>query len=174
MKLVKSLPVLLLFVVTCSMTSCNKETEPVIFTGTWEIDTSSTFVLFVYNQDLESQYPNVLNFLRLRKYDIKSKIQTPARIEFIEPNRVIFYYDDSKTSPVEGTYTQYEAYVTIVNDIFPSGIAAASNNIKLEIYYGTNYMLNQLYSLLTPEDDPQEYFSYVIDSADGVGVYTKQ
>jgi len=172
-KLIKSLPVLGLLALVFSLQSCNKESEPISFTGIWEIDTASTFVRVVYNQELESQYPNVMNFLRERKYDLKEKILVPNRIEFIEPNLVNFYYDNSEQSVVSGTYTQYEAYVTIVNDMFPLGISAASNNVKLEMYYSTNYILNQLYSLLTAEDDPQEYFSYVIVNADGVGVYRK-
>ncbi|MCK9304877.1 MAG: hypothetical protein M0P27_05720, partial [Bacteroidales bacterium] len=132
-----------------------------------------SFVRVMYNQDLVSQYPNVLDFLVRKKYDLKEKILVPDRIEFISPNVVKFYYSSDIQRVVNGSYTQSDSYVTIVNDNFPFGISAATNNIKLEIYYPTNYILNQLYSLLTVQDDPQEYFSYVIVNADGVGVYTK-
>lgn len=163
-----------LFLAVCLLLQgCNKELAPVSFTGSWDIDTSSTFIQIIYNESLVTQYPDVMNFLMERKYDLKEKILVPYRVEFVAPNVVNFYYDNDYQPVVTGTYIQDNAYVSIVNEMFPFGITALTNNVKLEIFYGKDYILNQLYSLLTPEDDPQEYFSYVIDNAVGVGVYTK-
>ena len=173
-KLTKFLSILAIAVFSLSVSSCNKPAEPIVLTGSWQLDTSLTFMQVIYNPSSAIEYPNALKYLKDNWYKILKEIKTPATIQFVQPNVVNFLYPAPSITPtVTGTFSQYEIYVTITNTLFPKGLTGASNNQKLEVYYGKDYMMGILNSILTPADDAPENFSKLIDQFDGVGVYVR-
>lgn len=173
MKLTKFLSIVALTITVLSLSGCNKEPDPIVLTGSWQLDSTSTFLQIFYNPTFASENPRAIQFLKDNKEKILKEIKKPEIIQFVEPNIVNFVYKSSSTPPLTGTFEQFEIYVSIKNSIFPNGITGASNNEKLEIYYDKTYMLGILNSILTPQDDSQETFSTLIEAFDGVGVYTR-
>lgn len=173
MKLTKFLSVAAIALLSLSLFSCNKESEPVVLEGSWQLDSAATFLQIVYNPTYAEMCPSAFKYLNSHKEEILKEIRKPGIIQFSAPNVVNFVYKDPVASTVPGTYTQYDIYVIIKNSIFPNSIAAASNNKKLEVYYTKDYMLSILYSMLKPTDDAPETFANLIVSFDGVGVYTR-
>jgi hypothetical protein len=173
MKLNKFLSLIAVAIIAFSISGCNKPVEPIVLTGRWQLDSISTFLLIQYNPSYKEQYPTAYQYLVNNKERILKEIKKPEKIEFIQPNVVNFIFKSPLTPSLSGTFTQYQIYVTITNTLFPLGITGASNNQKLEIYYGKEYMMGILNSMLTPSDDAPENFELLIDKFDGVGVYTK-
>jgi len=173
MKLNKFMSIIAVVVFALSVSSCNKPAEPIVLTGSWQLDTSSTFMQVIYNPAYATEYPNALKYLKDNWYKILKEIKTPPTIQFVQPNVVNFIYSPTATPTVTGNFVQFEIYVTITNSLFPNSITGASNNQKLEVYYGKNYMMGILNSMLTPADDAPENFSKLIDQFDGVGVYIR-
>lgn len=173
MKLTKFLSIVSLTIMVLSLSGCNKEPDPIVLTGSWQLDSASTFLQIFYNPAIASENPGAIQFLQDNKEKILNQIKKPEIIQFVEPNTVNFLYKTTSTTPLTGTFEQFEIYVSIKNSIFPNGITGASNNQKLEIYYDKTYMLGILNSILTPEDDSQETFSALIEAFDGVGVYVR-
>jgi hypothetical protein len=173
MKLNKFMSIIAVVVFAFSLSSCNKPAEPIVLTGSWQLDTSLTFMQVIYNPASALEYPNALKYLKDNWYKILKEIKTPPTIQFVEPNVVNFIYSPASTPTVIGSFVQYEIYVTITNSLFPNSITGASNNQKLELYYGKSYMMGILNSMLTPADDAPENFSKLVDQFDGVGVYVR-
>lgn len=173
MKLTKFMSLIAVAVFAISVSSCNKPADPIVLTGSWQLDTSLTFMQVIYNPAYATEYPNALKYLKDNWYKILKEIKTPQTIQFVQPNVVNFLYSTESKPTVTGTFVQYEIYVTITNSLFPNNITGASNNQKLEIYYGKSYMMGILNSMLTANDEPSENFTKLIDQFDGVGVYLK-
>ncbi|MEN6618547.1 MAG: hypothetical protein ABFC28_03490 [Rikenellaceae bacterium] len=174
MKLTKFLSIVTVAIISLSLSGCNKDPDPIILTGSWQLDPTATFLQIYYNSSYASEYPSAIQFLKDNKDKILKEIKKPEIIQFVAPNTVNFIYEaSSSTPPVVGTFEQFEIYVNIKNPIFPNGLTGASNNQKLEIYYSKEYMMSILYSILTPADDTQETFSNLIEGFDGVGVYVR-
>jgi len=173
MKLTKFLSIVAFAIIVLSISGCNKEPEPIVLTGSWQLDSTSTFLQIFYNPTFASENPRAIQFLKDNKEKILKEIKKPEIIQFVAPNTVNFVYKNSSAPTVTGTFEQFEIYVSIKNSIFPNGLTGASNNQKLEIYYDKTYMLGILNSILTPEDDSQETFSTLIEEFDGVGVYVR-
>ncbi|MFA6333961.1 MAG: hypothetical protein WCX48_00195 [Bacteroidales bacterium] len=173
MKLTKFLSVAVIAILSLSISSCNKEADPIILTGSWQLDPSATFLQIIYNPTYAEMYPSAIQYLKDNKEKILTEIKKPDIIQFSDPNVVDFIYTSPLAPTVTGTFDQFEIYVNIKNALFPTGIAGASNNHKLEIYYTKDYMMSILYSILTPEDDSQDTFSKLIEQFDGVGVYVR-
>ena len=173
MKLTKFLSIAVIAIISLSLSSCNKEAEPIVLTGSWELDSTSTFLQISYNPIYAEEYPSAIQYLKDNLNKILKEIKKPDTIQFIEPNTVNFLYNPTPGTMVAGTFEQFDIYVNIYNALFPGGLTGASNNQRLEIYYSKNDMLGILYSMLTPADDAPETFSKLIDQFDGVGVYVR-
>lgn len=176
MKLTKFLSIVAVAIFSLSLSSCNKEAEPIVLDGSWQLDTTATFLQIFYSPAYASDYPSAIQFLKDNKDKILKAIKKPETIQFVAPNTVNFIYKTSSTPPVAGTYQQFEIYVNITNPLFPNGLTGASNNQKLEIYYSKEYMMSILYTILPQPVDPQytqEIFSKLIEEFDGIGVYVR-
>lgn len=148
---------------------CTKTEDSHSFVGTWDIDTSS--FLIVYDEQVSKTHPEAIIFLRDIKPKIIDKIMSPEQIVF-DASSVSFIYNSYEPDLIyTGTYTTYEIYATIYNRVFSSGITAACNSRKMELYYNKEYMMSILESLLTAKDPDKAVFEDLIDSFDGVGVY---
>jgi hypothetical protein len=159
-------------ILTLSLTGCLKELEPIVLTGTWELDTAAVVVRIVYNPSVAAEYPNTIEFLNNNINRIRRELMKPSRIVFKLPNVTESYYNDVPL-PVMGTFVQDNAYFTMTNPLFPAGIAGASDNLRLELYYDRDYLMFILYTLLTDEDEPSSVYDRLIDSYHGVGLYRK-
>jgi len=172
MKLTRFLFFAAIALISITISGCNKDTQLVDFEGTWNIDTAS--FLIVYNEEVSLNNPEAIVFLREHKSLIISKITEPDQIVFSGSNVSFIYTSNESNNIYNGTYTQYEIYATIYNHVFPSGINAACNKQKLELYYGREYMMSILKSILTKSDPAYDIFDSLIDSFDGVGAYYKE
>ncbi len=155
-----------------SLWGCNKELQPIVLTGSWELDTASVIVHIVYNNEVAADYPQTITFLQRNIHNIRREIMKPKTIVFRLPNITESYYN-LVPLPVVGTYTQENAYFTIVNAMFPNGISGASDNIRLELYYDRDHLMNILYLLLTDQDDHPSVYNSLIETYHGVGSYRK-
>ncbi|MEA5005015.1 MAG: hypothetical protein VB022_01250 [Rikenellaceae bacterium] len=157
--------------ITLMVSGCNKTEDSVSFVGTWNIDTSS--FLIVYDEQVDKAHPEAKTYLNNNKSQILQNIMKPEQITF-DKSSVSFIYKSYKPEQVfTGTYTTYEIYATIYNRVFASGITAACNSRKMELYYPREYMMSILENMLTAKDPDKTVFEDLIDSFDGVGVYYK-
>ena len=166
------LKILSILTISASLYSCNKEIDPIVLTGSWELDTLSVIVNIVYNPQVAEEYPNTLIFLEKNKHNLRRELMKPQRIVFKAPNVSEFYYNDVPL-PVTGTYLQESAYFVIHNTLFSDGILGASDNLRLELYYSKDRLMQILFNFLTNEDDSQETFSRLIEQFNGIGSYKK-
>jgi hypothetical protein len=168
----KLVAVISVLVLAISLTGCMKEFEPIVLTGTWELDTSAVMVRIVYNPSVAAEHPQTIQFLNSNINKIRREIMKPARIVFKLPNVTESFYNDVPL-PVIGTFTQDNAYFTMKNPLFPSGIVGASDNLRMELYYDREYLMYILNNLLTADDDPLSVFDRLISDYHGVGLYKK-
>lgn len=174
MKKLKSI-ILLAFttlLISFSIWSCNKEFEPIVLNGNWDLDTSAVMVYIVYNPVIANEYPETKKFLEKNLQTIRRELMKPLRIAFKAPNKADFIYNDVPL-PVEGTFEQNNGFFTITNVIFPNGISGASDNIRLELYYTYDKLMSILKLLLTEDDDPYEVYQQLIEKFEGVGSFRK-
>jgi len=167
---------LLLFAATAltslfMMSGCLKDNTSVSFEGTWDIDTSS--FLIVYDEEVSKTNPEAIIYLRDNKTKIIQNIMKPEQIIFTGTVVDFIYKAYEPDLVYTGTFSTYEIYATIYNHAFTSGIIAACNSRKLELYYTREYMMSILSSILTKKDPDYTIFDDLIDSFDGVGVYYK-
>ncbi len=172
MKINKLLSLFSVLLLAASITSCNKELEPIVLTGTWELDTASVIVRIVYSPAVADEYPETIKFLAANINRIKRELMKPQSIVFKSPNITEFYYNDVPL-PVNGIYVQDNAYFNITNPLFPGGINGASDNLRLELYYDRDYLMMILYTLLTSENDTPATYDRLIETFHGVGSYKK-
>lgn len=172
MKIRRFLTVATLVVLAYSLTSCNKEPEQIVLTGSWGIDTASTALAIIYNQVVAEENPLALNYLKENKERIRDLIKKPETLLFSGNNSVVLKSEDD--ADIAGTYTQSDFYFTITALPYPKGLFGASDNVLLELYYSKEHMMTLLYSILTPNDPPQSVFDQLIDKFEGIGVYRKQ
>lgn len=159
-------------VVLLSLFSCNKELEPIVLTGSWDLDTNGVMVQIIYSPVVANEFPDAVKFLGENIQKIRRELMKPQRIVFKMPNITEFYYNEVPL-PVAGTFMQENAYFVITNPLFPESISGASDNIRVELYYDENYLMGIIYRLLTPEDDPPMVFEELIVTFNGVGAYKK-
>lgn len=159
-----------LLVVLLSSTSCNKEAEPIVLTGNWNLDTAGVMVYIVYSPVVAAEYPKTVKFLGDNLQKIRRELMKPQRITFKVPNIAEFTYNDVPL-PVGGTFVQENAVFTITNGMFPEGISGASDNLRLELYYNHEYLMGIIYNLLTEEDDTPAVYNELIQKFEGVGAY---
>jgi hypothetical protein len=164
--------VISVLVLAVSVTGCMKDLEPIVLTGTWELDTAAVVVRIIYNPSVAAEHPETIKFLEDNITRIRRELMKPNRIVFKLPNIIESYYNDVPL-PVMGTFIQEGAYFTMKNPLFPTGIAGASDNIRLEFYYDREYLMYILYNLLTENDGPPSVYDRLIDSYYGVGLYKK-
>lgn len=157
--------------ISLMISGCNKTEDSHSFVGTWNIDTSS--FLIVYDEQVYKTHPEAIVYLRDNKSKILQSIMKPEQIVF-DASTVNFIYKSYESDQIfTGTYTTYEIYATIYNRVFSSGITAACNSRKMELYYPREYMMSVLENMLTAKDPEIAVFEDLIDSFDGVGVYYK-
>jgi len=171
MKIRRFLTVATLVVLAYSLTSCNKEPEQIVLTGSWGIDTAKTSLIILYNQVVADENPLALNYLKANKERIRNFIKKPQTLVFSGTNSVVLKSEED--DDVEGTFTQNDYYFTITALSYPNGLSGASDNVLLEIYYSKEHMMDLLYSILTPNDPPASAFNQLIDSFEGIGVYNR-
>lgn len=171
MKIRRFLTVATLVVLAYSLTSCNKEPEQIVLTGSWGIDTASTALAIIYNQVVAEENPVALNYLKENKNRILALIKKPETLVFSGTNSVVLKSEGS--ADIAGTYTQSDFYFTVTALPFPKGLYGASDNKLLELYYSKEHMMSLLYSILTPNDPPASVFDQLIDKFEGIGVYNK-
>ncbi len=161
----------ILLIMCLAMTGCSKDTDTVSFVGIWDIDTSSFTI--VYNEQVYSTHPEAIMFLKNNRENIVRSIMKPEQIIFRNTGVDFVYKSFNPELVYTGNYTVYEIYANIYNRVFPSGITAACNSRKLELYYTTEYMMTILKNMLTEEDPDYSVFESLIISFNGVGVYYK-
>ncbi len=161
-----------LMTISLSLFSCNKEIDPIVLNGSWELDTLSVIVNIVYKPEVAEEYPNTLIFLEKNKHNLRRELMKPQRIVFKSPNISEFYYNDVPL-PITGTYIQESAYFVIHNSLFNDGIIGASDNLRLELYYSKDRLMQILFNFLTEEDDTQDTFIRLIEQFNGIGSYKK-
>ncbi|NCB19808.1 MAG: hypothetical protein EOM61_09340 [Bacteroidia bacterium] len=155
-----------------SLWGCNKEFEPIVLSGNWDLDTNEVQVYIVYKVGVAEKYPNTKKFLDKNLNAMRRELMKPQKITFKAPNIVDFSYNDVPL-PVRGNFTQKDGFFTIINPLFPDGIIGASDNIKLQLYYDYDRLMSILYLLLTYEDDPPAIYDELIEKFEGVGSYRK-
>ena len=155
-----------------SLWGCNKEFEPIVLSGNWDLDTNGVMVYIIYNPVVSADYPNTIKFLEKNLQKIRRELMKPQRITFKAPNNVDFSYNEVPL-PVKGNYSQNDSFFTIINPLFPDGINGASDNLRLELYYDYDRLMSILYLLLTDEDDPPAIYDELIEKFEGVGSYRK-
>lgn len=186
MKISRFLSVVALALVSLSTVSCNKEAEPIVLTGTWNIDSSMTFVSFVYDQ-IEAE-ANPVTRMYLADINNQRKIVkalhrsqfVPNKIEFSELGLtgtasapVIFRMKNGGS--VDGTYTKYEDMLFLITTpLFPNGLVCASDNKLLELYYPRDFVVQVISSILTATDPtPEDIERMIADGSGGAVVYRK-
>ncbi len=171
-KVHKLLSVLAVLIASFSIVSCNKEIEPIVLNGTWDLDTNAVIVRIVYSPVVADEFPNSIKFLAENIQKIRRELMKPQRIVFKAPNVSEFYYNDVPL-PVTGTYLHDNAYFTIQNALFAGGLNGASDNLRLELYYDRDYLMTILRRFLTVNDDTPETFDRLIETFHGVGSYKR-
>lgn len=166
------LTLLSMIVIGALFTGCNKEIEPIILEGSWDLDTSRVMVFIVYDTAVTNKYPTTIKFLEKNIETIRRELMKPQKITFKSPNISEFIYNEVPL-PVEGTFVQENAIFTITNPIFPRSLSGASDNLYLELYYDYEYLMSIIYRLITEEDFPPEVYDQLIEKFEGVGVYKK-
>jgi hypothetical protein len=161
----------ILLIMCLAMTGCSKDADSVSFVGVWDIDTSSFTI--VYNEQVYSTHPEAIMFLKNNRDNIVKSIMKPEQIIFRNTGVDFVYKTFNPELVYTGTYTVYEIYANIYNRVFPSGITAACNSRKLELYYTTEYMMTILKNMLNKKDPDYNVFESLIISFNGVGVYYK-
>lgn len=161
-----------LLVVLLSSTGCNKEAEPIVLTGNWDLDTAGVMVYIVYSPIVATEHPNTLKFLGDNLQKIRRELMKPQKITFRMPNIAEFTFNDVPL-PVQGTFVQDNAVFSIHNSMFPEGIGGASDNLRLELYYQREYLMAILYRMLTEQDDTPAVYDELIQKFEGVGAYRK-
>ena len=161
-----------LLVVLLSSTSCNKEAQPIVLTGNWDLDTAGVMVYIVYSPIVATAHPTTVKFLGDNLQKIRRELMKPQKMTFKLPNITEFLYNDVPL-PIQGTFVQDNAYFTINNSMFPSGLSGASDNLRIELYYQRDYLMTILYRLLTEEQDSPAVFDELIQKFEGVGAYRK-
>lgn len=152
--------------------SCNKSFDPIVIEGTWQIDTAYVNIAILYDDVAAAEHPTEFKFLTDHRNYFRNKLKNPITITFTKPNSSVFNYLDDR-GIVEGSYTQQDMYFTVINPLFPQGIFGASDNQRLEIYYGKDYMLNLLYELIEPDEDTREIYNSIIRNFEGLGSYKR-
>ena len=97
-------------------------------------------VYIIYNPNIADEYPATVEFLEKNLQTIRRELMKPQGITFKNPNIAEFTYNQVPL-PVEGTFVQDNAFFTITNDLFPKGISGASDNLRLELYYSHEYLM---------------------------------
>jgi hypothetical protein len=172
MKGIKLITIFSILAMALSISGCNKELQPIVLTGTWDLDTAAVIVRIVYSPAVANEHPETLKFLAQNINKIKRELMKPQRIVFKSPNLTEFIYNDVPL-PISGIYEQDNAYFMITNPLFPGGIGGASDNLRLELYYDRDYLMMILYTLLTDEDDSPMTYDRLIETFHGVGSYKK-
>ncbi|MDX9782388.1 MAG: hypothetical protein RBT35_05335 [Bacteroidales bacterium] len=179
MKISRFLSVVALALVTLSTASCNKEAEPIVLTGTWNIDSTMTFVSFVYDQVEADANPVTRMFLadinnqrKIVKALHRSQL-VPNKIEFSATNTVVFRMKNG--SSLDGTYTKYEDMLfMIITPLLPNGQICASDNKLLELYYPRDFVIQVINSILTSTDpSPEDIERIIADGSGGAVVYRR-
>lgn len=168
--LLSKLSLLALIAILALSSGCNKEIEPIILTGNWDLDTAGVMVYIIYNPNIADEYPATVEFLEKNLQTIRRELMKPQGITFKNPNIAEFTYNQVPL-PVEGTFVQDNALFTITNDLFPKGISGASDNLRLELYYSHEYLMEIIYRLITENDDSTEVYDKLIEKFEGVGAY---
>ena len=172
-KIKSLLPLLSIFsllLVLISSSGCNKETEPIVLTGNWDLDTVGVMVYIVYSPVIAEEYPTTVKFLENNLQKIRRELMKPQRITFKMPNISGFSYNDVPL-PVQGTFSQENAVFTIFNAMFPEGLSGASDNLRMEVYYNREYLMAVICRLLTEDDDSPDVYDRLIEKFEGVGAY---
>ncbi|OFY30259.1 MAG: hypothetical protein A2X17_08460 [Bacteroidetes bacterium GWF2_41_61] len=172
MKINKVISLFSVLLLAISISSCNKELQPIVLTGTWELDTAAVIVRIVYSPVVANEFPETVKFLAANINKIKQELMKPQSIVFKVPNLTEFNYNDVPL-PIHGTYVQENAYFAITNPLFPAGISGASDNLRLELYYDRDYLMMILYTFLTDQDDSPSTYDRLIETFHGVGSYKK-
>ncbi|OJV22131.1 MAG: hypothetical protein BGO30_10465 [Bacteroidetes bacterium 41-46] len=166
MKISRFLSLIALGLLTLSLFSCNKEPQPIVLAGTWNIDTTQTMVLIKYDAVEAELNPVAYNFLRENIQKIRKNLIQPDQLVFDETNSVLFKMKSGQD--FAGTYTKIdEVYFQITNLVFPDGILGGCDNTNLELYYPRDYILSVISGILTPQDPPIENFDRMITAESG-------
>ena len=96
MKITRFLSVIALALLTLSAASCNKEPEPIVLTGTWNIDTTQTKVFIKYDELKAQENPVAFNFLKDNVQKIRKNLLQPNQIVFSGTNSVVFKLPSGK------------------------------------------------------------------------------
>jgi hypothetical protein len=174
MKLTRFLFFAAIALISITISGCNEDNRSVSYEGTWNIDTTATFVRYIYNQDVADLYPEALKYLSSHEKEIKEYICEPEQIVFSGAVVDFIYTSYDPDLVFSGTFIQYEIYATIYNRPFTSGITAATNGRKMELTYSHDYLMSILENMLTKKDPSYTIFENLIDRFDGVGVYFKE
>jgi hypothetical protein len=160
-----------LLLLTPFVLSCNKETEPVILTGDWNINNEYVYTNIRYDLEVSRAHPDALQYLIDNEDQLAEPLKNVKKLTFSGINTIIFHYLDNSTAT--GTYVIEGNYFFVESDSYPDGLAGYSDNSSLELYYPLEYMTNILNNLLTPSDPSEEIFTQLIQSFVGVATYTK-
>jgi hypothetical protein len=166
MKISRFLLVIALGILTISTASCNKEPEPIVLTGTWNIDTTQTKVFIKYDEIEAQENPVAYNYLRDNINKIRKNLLQPNQLVFSGTNQVTFKMNEGVD--IAGTYVKLdEVYFQITNLFFPQGIVCGSDNSILELYFQRDYILTVISNILTPDDPPFTDFEELVTEETG-------
>lgn len=154
------------------LSGCNKDLNPIVLNGEWDLDTANVKVWIVYSPPVAEAYPETVKFLDKNLNKIRGELKKPQKIVFKRPNTCEFFYNEVPL-PVKGSFVQNNAYFTISNAMFPNGLSGASDNIRIDLYYEYDYLMDIFKRFLTDEDDPPEVYERLIEKFEGVGSYKK-
>lgn len=167
MKITRFLSIIALGVLTLSTVGCNKEPEPIVLTGTWNVDTVQTKVYIKYDEFKAQENPIAFNYLKDNIQKIRKNLIQPDKIIFSGTNYVSFKFPNGMS--IDGTYSQIDEVffkLTIMEFPdgfqFPDGLVCASDNKVLEIYYPRGYVMSVLRNMLRPSDPPYSIFEELI------------
>ncbi len=158
-----------LLLVASITTSCNKEQGPIVLTGAWNLDANYVYNVIRYDPSIGVANPTAVQFLIDHEDDLTEPLKFMKRITFEENGNVTFTYQDNSTET--GTYELDGTYFTIESEIYPDGLAGATDGETLELYYPKSYMDEVLYSILSSSTPSQELFQTLIQTFLGVATY---
>lgn len=150
-------------------TSCTKEQQPIVLVGEWDLDANYVYSVIRYDPAIGTANPTAVQFLIDKEDELTEPLKYMEKITFSDNGSVTFTYEDSSIET--GTYVLDGTYITIECDIYPDGLAAATDGETLELYYPKNYMDEILYNLLSSSTPSQELFATLIQTFLGVATY---
>lgn len=161
--------VLFFLLIGVLFTSCNKEQGPIVLTGDWNLDVNYVYNVIRYDPAIGVANPTAVQFLMDHEEDLTEPLKYMKKITFSENGDVTFTYQDNSTET--GTYEQEGTYFTIESEIYPDGLAGATDGETLELYYPKSYMDEVLYNILNSGTPSQELFETLIQTFLGVATY---